>query len=60
MQVKEQNELTPKPKMLQKSERDSPLDYSDLLNNSHLSMTEKLQTTRVAAIREIIGEEDDA
>jgi len=30
MQVKERNELTPKPKMLQKTERGSPLDYSDL------------------------------
>lgn len=64
MQVKERNELTPKPKMLQKTERGSPLDYSDLLKNSHLSLTQKLpsklQTTRVTAIREVIGEEDDA
>ena len=42
MQVKERNELTPKPKMLQNTERGSPLDYSDLSKNAHLSMTQKL------------------
>jgi len=58
MDLKERNDLTPKPKMLRKTERELEAQYNYLSLSQ--KMPNRLQTTRVTAIREIIGEEDDA